>query len=266
MRRFALLAVVGLLVALTPAVADAGVPSEDPALVRVVHAATYSADDDFPVTLCLDGELVDGDFRVGDVLDTELPAGAYQVDIFTGTEQACVEGAGAISEEIAVEAGDDVTVAAIWPSGGPTLAVWPNDYSCTDPGSARVALRHGADTGGPVDVLATVGGEELAVVEGLAEGAQDIQEAPAGLPLEGVRVVPAGSEGPTLIDVGDVTFDEGVVYEIYAIGGNDGPAGVFVLTVEVDLCETPVESTTSTTATPTTAGAAAAAAAPRCTG
>jgi hypothetical protein len=259
MKRFALLAVVGLLVALTPSVADAG----GNAAVRVVHAATYSATEEFPVTVCLDGVLVDDDFRVGQVIEDELPAGLYQVDVFVGTDQECVEGDGAISEEIAVSAGDDVTVAAIWPSDGPTLAVWPNDYSCTDAGLARAAVRHGATTGGPVDVLATVGGDEIPVIEGLDEGAQDIGDAPAGIELADIRVVPAGTD-ITAIAIGDVTFDEGVVYEIYAIGGADGDLGFFVLTVDVGVCETPV---TPTTAAPTTTAAASpAAATPRFTG
>ncbi len=258
MKRFALLALVGLTAVLLPTAADAG--AGDPAAVRIVHAATYSANEDFPVTLCVDGELVDGDFVVGDFIDTELPAADYQVDIFVGTDQECIEGEGAISDLLSVPAGADVTVAAIWPNGGPTLAVWENDYSCTDPAVARVASRHAATTNGPVDVLATVGGEELVIVEGLAEGEQDIQDGVTGIELTDVRAVPTGGD-ETLIEFGDLSFDEGVVYEIYAIGGNDGPAGFFVLTVDVGVCEQP-----TTSAPTTTAAAAAAAATPRFTG
>lgn len=248
MKRLALLAVAALVaVGLMPASAGAG-GTAGTGMVTIVHDATYSAEESFPVTLCVDGDLVDDDFQWGDLLGPlELPAATYAVGVYIGAGQIC-EGEPDIAADLVVAAGDDITAAAIWTSAGPALTVWPNDSSCVDAGEGRVTVRHGADTGGPVDVVGTVGGTETTLVSGLAEGAQASADVPAPLAATGVAVVPAGGGAP-LITIGDVTFQPGVNTVVYAGGGNDGPAGVFVDVIELTTCETPVEPTTTTTTT-----------------
>ncbi len=146
-----------------------------------------------------------------------------------------------------VEAGGDITAAAIWTSAGPALTVWPNDSSCYEPDtSSRLTVRHGATTGGPVDVVGMVAGVETTVISGLAEGAQETVDLPGGLAVTDAAVVLAGTD-TVAIALGDLTFDAGSQYVVYAGGGNDGPAGVFVDVIPMDPCEVPVEPTTTTT-------------------
>lgn len=271
MKRLLVGAAVGALaLGLTPALAGAGIDGTDNALVTIVHDATYDfPDEPFEVTVCIDDEIVDNTFEVTDILGpVPLPAGTYNVEIFGGSVESC-EGEAAIDEDLTVTAGDDITVAAIWTSQtqGPGVTVWENDSSCADEGTARVTVRHGAATNGPVDVVGVVAGEETTLVPDLAEGAQaTLDGVPGGLTVEDVQVVAAGTD-TTLIVVGDVTFEAGTHYVIYAAGGADGSAGVWVDTIPLDVCETPITPTTPTTAAPTTTAAASpAVATPRFTG
>jgi hypothetical protein len=251
MKRFTLLVAGALLAALLgPGLAPAGAGGT--ASVTIVHAATYDYPGaSFTVTLCVDDTVVDESFEVGGILGPrDLPAGDHLVEITIGEDEGCASPD--LAETITVAAGDDVTVAAIWTSNteGPGLVVWPNDDSCIDPGLARVTVRHGAYTGGPVDVLGTIDGEEVPLIQDLDEGEQASVDAPAGVTVEDVRVVPAGGD-TTLIPIGDVSLDEGLQYVVYAAGGADGAAGVFVDEIEEEICEEPVP-TTQTTVAPTT--------------
>lgn len=268
MKRIALLAVVALVaLGFMPATAGAGVAGTG--MVTIVHDATYSATEPFPVTLCVDGEPFAGGvgqdpFVWGDILGpVALPAGTYVVSIYGGAVEAC-EGEPAIGPaDLDVDAGDDITAAAIWTSDGPGLTVWPNDNSCLEPLSARLTVRHGADTGGnPVDVVATVGGQQLTVVEGLEEGAQATIDLPAPLDATDVAVTAAGDPDNILIDIGPLSLLDGINYVVYAGGGNDGDAGVFVDAIPLDECEVPVDPTTTAPAP----AAAAVAARPAFTG
>jgi hypothetical protein len=272
MKRLLVGAAVGALaLGLTPALAGAGIDDTDVGFVTIVHDATYDFPDaPFVVTVCIDDEIVDNTFEVTDIIGPlPIPAGEYSAEIFGGTVEDC-SGEPAIGPvPLTVEAGDDFTVAAIWTSEteGPGVTIWDNDSSCADEGTARVTVRHGAYTDGPVDVVGVVGGEETALVEGLDEGAQaTLDGLPGGLTVEDVQVVAAGTD-TTLIVVGDVTLEAGTHYVIYAAGGADGSAGVWVDPIPLDICETPVTPTTPTTAAPTTTAAASpAVATPRFTG
>jgi hypothetical protein len=240
MKRLALLAVVAAVaIGLLPA-ANSGAAGTDTGLVTIVHDATYDASAPFPVTLCIDDEVVDGNFTWGDIIGpVELPAATYAVDIYAGVDQPC-SGPPAISGDLVVAAGDNITAAAIWTSQtqGPALVVWPNDSSCVAAGQGRVTVRHGADTGGPVDIVVIVDGVESTPIVGLAEGAQASVDVPAPLDATSVKVVAAGG-GATLIDIGPMTFPAGVNTVVYAGGGNDGAAGVFGDTIDLTTCATP---------------------------
>ena len=178
-----------------------------------------------------------------------LPA-TYEVAVFFPAA-SCPEVEPVIGPySLTVDAGDDITVAAIWTSDGPDFAVWPNDSSCYDAATpARLTVRHGASTttpgnpSGDVDVVGFVGGTETVIVPDLGEGDQATLDLPAPLTVTDVSVV--GSEsGETFIDLGDVSLEAGNQYVVYAGGGNDGDAGVFVDVIPMDPCEVPVEPTT----------------------
>ena len=253
-----LAAAVLLALVLAPTTAGAGAGSATGS-VTIVHDATYSSEDPFPVTLCIDDAVFENDFRWGEILGpTDLATGTYVATVFIGADQSCDGTPDIGPTNIEVTPGGDITAAAIWTSQGPALTVWPNDNSCYDQAtSTRLTVRHGADTGGnAVDVVATVGGTEITIISNLAEGAQQTVDLPGGTAATNAAVVPAGGGAP-LIALGDLTLEAGTQYVVYAGGGNDGPAGVFIDDLPMDPC--PV-ATTTTTAAPTTTTAVAPAA------
>jgi hypothetical protein len=256
MKRIVVLMAAALGLVVLPATPVAG---QATGAVTIVHAATYDAGQSLTVTLCIDGEVVDGSFETEEILGPlDLEPGTYDVEIFIGTDQPC-EGEPDIQADLEVAAGDDVTAAAVWTSLGTNIVVWPNDSDCLDADQARVTVRHGAYTDGPVDVVATVGGTETTLVEGLDEEEQATLEVPAGTVAEDAAIV---AEFAT-VDLGDLgPFEGGTHYVVYAIGGADGAIGIFVDVIEEEICEVPV----TTTVAPTTTAAAAAAVPPRFTG
>lgn len=268
-----LAAAVLLAIALTPATAGAGLGGGGTGMVTIVHDATYDAEEPFPVTLCVDGAVFAGGqgqdpFEWGDILGpVELTATDYEVEIFVGAVADCTGTPAIGPETLTVTPGADVTAAAIWTSAGPALTVWPNDSSCYEPEtSTRLTVRHGADTGGQaVDVVGTVDGSEITIVSGLAEGAQETVDLPGGIAATGVAVVPAGGGAP-LITLGDLTLAAGTHYVVYAGGGNDGGAGVFVDEIAMEPCPVTTTTTAPTTTTTAAVAPAAVAAAPRFTG
>ena len=260
MKRITVLAAGALVAALlSPAVAEAG----GTASVTIVHAATYDYPGaPFTVTLCVDDVVVDDSLSVGDILGPlDAPAGPHVVEITLGADAGC--DAPTISEELTFSAGDDVTVAAIWTSEteGAALVVWPNDTTCIEAGSARLTVRHGAWTYEPVDVVGVVDGAATTIVRDLGEGEQASVEVPGGTLAEDVEVSEGGIGGDLYFTIGDLGFDEGMEYVVYAVGGADGSAGFFMDQVE-RACSTP----TTTAPTTTTTRAAAAETQPRFTG
>jgi hypothetical protein len=273
MKRVAVLAI-GALVALglMPATAGAGGTASGTAMVSIAHAATFGfpegdSGSDYPVYICVDGgDVFEGEAVLGDVLGPfELPAGTYDVAVYPFADSC--ESKTIIADEITVAAGDDVTVAAIWPGTGPQLVEWPNDNSCYDEAtSARLTVRHGADTGGPVDVVGFVDGSETrsTIISNLPEGGQKTVDLPGGTLAEFVSVVPAGGN-TVFVQVPSLLFDAGEQVVVYAAGGNDGAVGVFVDVIPMDPCEVPADPTTTTT-TAAAPAAAAVTAAPKFTG
>lgn len=259
MKRLLLIAAVALGVAVLPATPVAG---QDTGAVTIVHAATYDAGQSLTVTLCVDNEVLDGSFETEEILGPlDLAPGTYDVEIFVGVDQPC-DGDPDIQADLEVAAGDDVTAAAVWTSlsQGPAIVVWPNDSDCLDADQARVTVRHGAYTDGPVDVVATVDGTETTLVSDLGEEEQATLEVPAGTVAADAAIV---AEFAT-VELGDLgPFEGGSHYVVYAIGGADGAIGIFVDVIEEEVC---AEPTTTTTAAPTTTATAAAAATPRFTG
>lgn len=268
MKRVAVLAI-GALVALGLMPATAGAGTTGTGQVTIVHDATINAPDSpFPVTVCVDGDPVAGidePFVWGDILGPlTLPAATYDVAVYQGSVPECNSKTN-MADELTVNDGDDITVAAIWPSTGPDLVVWPNDSSCYEPAtSSRLTVRHGAATDGPVDVAGIVSGERTVIISDLPEGGQETVDVPGGLTVNDVVVASAGNPDNVIIEVGDLTLAAGNHYVVYAGGGSDGGADVFVDVIPMDPCVVPVEPTT--TITKPAPAAAAVTAAPKFTG
>jgi len=269
-KRIALLAVAALVtLGLMPATAGAG--AAPTGQVTIVHDATFNAPGSpFPVTVCVDGVAIAGGdeadpFVWGDTLGPlALPAATYDVAVHQGFVPDC-DTLTSLFDELTVNDGDDITVAAIWPSTGPDLVVWPNDSSCYEPAtSARLTVRHGAATDGPVDVAGIVNDERTLIISDLPEGGQQTVDVPGGLIANDVVVASAGNPDNVIIEVGDLTLVAGNHYVVYAGGGSDGNANVFVDVIPMDPCVVPVEPTT--TITKPAPAAAAVTAAPKFTG
>lgn len=252
MKRLAIVALLGGAIAVGGTNAQA---QDATAELTVVHAATFDAGNPFPVTVCLDDALVDGDFQVGERIVTDLPAGTYQADIYVGAGvfdgpdcAASVASTNAppepaISGPITLEAGDATTVVAAWNSTGPGVLVFPTDTSCVEEGTANVTAIHAA-TAGTVDVWAGPAGGELSpLVPDFAEG--DVA-GPVNVPggAYDIAVFPAGADpsGNPAIAVDGLDIAAGTSVSIYAIGGNDGALGAFALVDEAPICE-PTDTT-----------------------
>jgi hypothetical protein len=251
MKRLAIVALLGGAIAVGGTNAQA---QEGTGQLTLVHAATFDAGNPFPVTVCLDDALVDGDFQVGERIVTDLPAGTYTADIYVGAgvfdgpecagsvvETSAIEPA--LSGPITIVAGEPQTVVAAWNNDGPNVLAFETDTSCAPEGSANVSAVHAA-TAGTVDIWAGPAGGELApFAPGFAEGEL---AGPVSIP-EGdydIAVFPEGADptGTPAIAVDGLAIAAGTSVTIYAIGGNDGALGAFALVDEAPTCP-PTETT-----------------------
>lgn len=248
MKRSALLGAAALGAALIP-FAPAG--AQDTGTVYIAHGIDVGGGlGGFPVTVCVNNDIIDDDFRTGEVIGpVELPAGTYEAEVFAGTVANC-DGTPAIAASIPVTAGTNATAMAYWAVGaeqGPSLALLPNPVDCTEAGEGRVVARHAAGAP-PVDVLA----DGSPLFTGLANGEQDSADVPAGTYSVDVIVPP---DTPVLEDI-PLTVTEGQVSIAYVIGNVDGPPTAFVQEIPVEECPAPTTTTTTTTTLVTTTTAA----------
>lgn len=252
MRRTALAALAGVLLAIVPVTTQAG--AQTGAQVTIVDAATYGSGHPFPGTLCVNGNVVYDPFQAGDIkAPKNWAAGTYQIAFLIGS-QSCT-GKPDATKSVTVANGDDITIAVIWDSTGRKIVVWPNNNACLAADEARVTVRHGADTrGAAVNVFATYDGSEHKVVSSLAEGAQDVSPSSAPFTYKGVNLRLATTDAAVLT-IGDLTFNPGVQYVIYVYGGSDGNVGYFMDQITEPTC--PTATTTAPVTTTTTAQQAA---------
>jgi hypothetical protein len=249
MRRI-LLALAGalLLAALFPAQAGA----QDDASVTIVDASTYDIDQPFESTFCFDGDPTN--MEVGDIVGPDaVPAGTYDVEYYSGFDQAC-GGTPDFADTVTLAAGDDVTLLIYWNETGRGVSVLDNDTSCVEPGTGRMTLRHGADVG-TVDLVSD--GETL--IEGVDPTDQGAADLDAG-EYTFIEVV----EGANIVaQPPDQTLEEGQNIIFYIAGGNDGDTGAFIDVVDLEVCTQP---TTTVTAPPVAPAAQAARLMPAFTG
>jgi hypothetical protein len=211
--------------------------------VTLVHALTFDAGTNIPVSVCVDDQVLLEEFNTTDIVGpVPLEVGTYNVEIFDPPQADCA-GTPDLQADLTIGDGDDITVMAYLPVSGPALAVFDNDTSCVDPGNGRVTARHGAAPS-PVNVRA--GG--AVVISNLASGEEAVLDIPAGSYSE-VDVV-RSADGEVVLDVGTVNVPEAANLVIYVYGGSDGEVGYFTDEIPLVVCEQPTTTTTTTTAAP----------------
>ncbi|MEZ5136938.1 MAG: hypothetical protein R2699_18305 [Acidimicrobiales bacterium] len=156
--------------------------------------------------------------------------------------------------------GADLTAMAAWDvtADAATIAVVSDDVACVEDGSGRVTARHAADVG-TVDVLAD-GGVLFAGLPNLGQASGDVPAA-----TYAVGIAPTGSLTPVIGPV-DLPVPAAIDTQVYAYGGVEGPAGVFIVEAPLTVCAVPIQTTTTTAPTPTTTAAAPATVTPSFTG
>lgn len=178
----------------------------DDATVSILHGVPGAT-----VDVYANGEVLLEGFEPGTITDLmPLPAGEY--DLKVTAAGAGADGEAVIeAEDVAVTAGTNVTVAAhLDADGAPVLTPFANDTSATEPGDARLTVRHAA-AAPAVDVRAD---GEVAFSD-----LTNPNEAMADLPAGSISadVVLAGTED-VAIGPADVTLKEGTNTIVYAWG------------------------------------------------
>ncbi|MBD8061798.1 DUF4397 domain-containing protein [Oceanitalea stevensii] len=203
-RRAGIGATAGL--ALLALAAPASAATDDAALLSVLHGVPG-----LTVDVWVNGERTLDDFEPASLAGPlELPAGTYSVAITAADAEDDSEPVlGPL--DLPLEAGGNYTaVAHLDADGAPTASFFTNDISETAAGEGRLTVRHTA-AAPEVDVLA--GGE--AVISGLANGAEESLDLPAG--TVPAAVAAAGTTEPVIGPV-DVPVEEGSSTIVYAWG------------------------------------------------
>lgn len=247
MKRIVLFVPLLLAAVLLPTPAQAGVQAA--ATVTFVNAVTYDFDNDFELTVCVDGESVADDLSTGASTEAlAVDAGEHFVSFVQGTD---CEDDGFVEDDITFDPAANLTVMAWWGGEGRGISVFENDISCVPSGQSRITLRNGS-AADPVALLLTQDGDPETVIEDVATAEEGATEVGAG-DYTAVDV----TDGDWIDELGAQTFEDGTSYVIYVYGGNDGSPGASFGPELADPCST------TTTAAPTTTVATAAAAAVR---
>ena len=190
--------------------------------VTVLSAPSFAAEGDATVSILhgvpeatvdvyANGDVLLEDFEPGTITDPmPLPAGEY--DLKVTAAGAGADGDAVIeAQDVAVEAGTNITVAAhLDADGNPVLPPFANDVSATEPGQARLTVRHTA-AAPAVDVRAN-GEVAFADVTNPKEGKTDLAAGTIS-----ADVVLAGTDD-VAIGPADVTLKEGTNTIVYAWG------------------------------------------------
>ena len=191
------------------------------AAVTVVHGVPG-----LPVDVYVNDQRVLANFQPGTITDPlQLPPGTYRIAIRpAGSDPAAPP---AISASATLNAGDTVSlVAHLKENGDPTLTAFANDVSPLPAGRTRVTVRHTA-AAPAVDVL--VDGQPA--IRGLTNPNEATATLAAG--TYQIAVAPAGTTTPVIGPL-SLTFQDGVAYAVYAIGGADkGGFSALVQTIPV---------------------------------
>jgi hypothetical protein len=270
MRRFVLAVSTVLIAALAVPLAPAPGGAQATTDVYVVHGLNLQGqaspdEGGTNVTVCSGDAVLIADFAFGETVGpVPLPSGqTVPVQVYEGAGQDCAE------PELPPLIDQDVTpdgaAVALVATRGPgeeadlELLAVPLDVGCVAVGQGRVTGAHAA-AAPPVSVL--LGG---ARVGELAYGDELTAELPVGGGYEIAVVL-----GETTLVETTLSVLEGEYTSLFVVGnqvtqGPITPVVALTLTIDLAICDQPVEPTTTTTA-PSTPPASAAAARPRFTG
>jgi hypothetical protein len=183
------------------------------ATVYVVHGIP-----DVPVDIAVNGDCTLENFMFGDQAGPlMLPAGDYQITISLANEMDPCMGDVVLDVTVPFMDGENVTVIAYLDEmGDPTAGKFMNDFSRTDPGTARIMLHHTA-AAPMVDVAVNRDMDAMfsAAIEDFANGDQVVTSLRPGEWY--VWLAAAGSTdtafGPQLVQ-----FKPFTTFRVYAVG------------------------------------------------
>jgi hypothetical protein len=189
------------------------VPAFADATVYVVHGIP-----DVPVDIAVNGGCTLENFMFGDQAGPlSLPGGDYQITISLANEMDPCMGDVVLDVTVPFMDGENVTVIAYLDEmGDPTAGKFDNDFSRTDPGTARIMLHHTA-AAPMVDLAVNRDMDAMfsAAIEAFANGDQVVTSLRPGEWY--VWLAAAGSTdpafGPEL-----VKFKPFTTYRVYAVG------------------------------------------------
>jgi hypothetical protein len=198
--------------ALAATASFAGAPSASAqqsgeATVSVLHAVPG-----LTVDVYANGDELLPGFEPGTLTDPlSLPAGTYDLAVYAAGDDPDDTDPAIEANGVEVPAGANATVVAhLDDQGNPTLTPFVNDVAPTDPGQARLVVRHTA-AAPAVDVRAD--GEVL--LGGLTNPNEDTADVPAGTYSADVTLA---GENQTVIGPADLQLAEGTSTIVYAWG------------------------------------------------
>lgn len=263
MKRAALVAALALLAALAApgGPAASGRPQQDAGAITtltITSAATPDyPSDDFPLTVCLDGQATV--LELGDQASYEDAAGAHQAQVFYNDDGQCT-GTPAASLDFTVAEGDLAGLVVGWN----TLFTYVLDTSCMEAGTGRIQLANGADFTQRADYYA-ISEESDAVVllaaDALPGSSVLVPDVPAGPYV--IRAYTPGTPNPAttapIAQFGAFSLQAGYQTQVFLTGQYDGEStfGNFTFSQGPLVCSE--EEPPPTTAPPTTSTTAAAA-------
>jgi hypothetical protein len=210
----------GAIATLAPASASAQQAGE--ATVSVLHAVPG-----LTVDVYANGDELLPDFEPGTLTDPlSLPAGSYDLAVYAAGDDPDRADPAIEANGVEVPAGANATVVAHLDEGGnPTLTPFVNDVAATDPGQARLVVRHTA-AAPAVDVRAD--GDVL--FGGLTNPDEEAVDVPAATYSADVTLA---GEGEAVIGPADLALAEGTATFVYAWGSaEDGNLDLAVQTID----------------------------------
>jgi hypothetical protein len=192
------------------AAAPASAQQSGEATVSVLHAVPG-----LTVDVYANGDELLPGFEPGTLTDPlSLPAGSYDLAVYAAGDNPDNTDPAIEANGVEVPAGANATVVAhLDAQGNPTLTPYVNDVAPTDPGQARLVVRH--DAAAPeVDVRAD--GEVL--FAGLANPDEESADVPAGTYSADVTLA---GENDSVIGPADLNLAEGTSTIVYAWGSAD---------------------------------------------
>lgn len=193
--------------AVVPMTAAPASAQSDDVTLSVLHAVPG-----LTVDVYANGEELIPDFEPGTLTDPQtLPAGTYDLAVYAQGDNPDNAEPAIRADGVEVPAGADATVVAhLDADGNPTLTPYVDDVGPTDPGSARLVVRHTA-AAPAVDVRA----DGQALFTGLANPDEDTADVPAGTYSADVTLA---GEDQAVIGPADLTLAEGTSTIVYAWG------------------------------------------------